>query len=219
MRCRAALGAALVVALAGCGTTATEAPTAPVTVPASPTPDTTSASPAPTAEATPASGAVQVLPPSSHVTGTAPTHCVAGADTGGHVLPDRACTPGSVRSDVTDATLTSTVCKAGWTGSVRPPLAETDRFKTKVMAAYGVTQPRGTTELDHFVPLALGGSNDASNLWPEPSDLPGKGIANSKDQVEIDLQHAVCQHRVTLDAARDAIVTDWATADQVLHLR
>jgi hypothetical protein len=69
------------------------------------------------------------------------------------------------------------------------------------------------SELDHLVPLELGGSSDITNLWPEAGKVP-----NPKDAVENALRAAVCAHKVTLGAAQDAIARDWLTAEAVLHV-
>lgn len=128
-------------------------------------------------------------------------------------LPDPRCTPGSVDPSVTQSDIGSTICRAGWTRTVRPPESDTSRFKYDVAyPAYGV--PDWTrTELDHLVPLELGGSNDASNLWPETPPSP-----NPKDGVEGDLNRAVCDGRVTLAAAQRAIARNWMTAEADLGL-
>ena len=141
------------------------------------------------------------------VTGTIHGHC-AYRDRG--KLPDPRCTPGSIDPAVTQADIGSTICKKGWTAKVRPPEAQTERFKYDV--AYRT--PRSErTELDHLVPLELGGSNDATNLWPESPPAP-----NPKDKVEKALNAAVCQGRVKLAAAQLAIAADWLTAEKKLGL-
>ena len=144
------------------------------------------------------------------VTGTIYGHCTY-RDHG--QLPDPRCTPGSVDPDVTQANIRSTICKSGWTKTVRPPESQTERFKYDVAyPAYGT--PSGErTELDHLVSLELGGSNDATNLWPEYPPTP-----NPKDSVENALNHAVCDGRVTLAAAQNAIASDWLTAERKLGL-
>jgi hypothetical protein len=154
----------------------------------------------------------------AHVTGLPyPTACIhlPGDDP---KLPTRVCTPGSVRGDITDAT----ICAKGWsTDTIRPPKAETDRLKTAVMRAQGVPESqRASTELDHLVPLELGGSNDVTNFWAQPSDIPGARPAwrNTKDRIEGDLRDAVCSHQVTLAAAQWAIAVNWATAETTLGL-
>lgn len=128
-------------------------------------------------------------------------------------LPDLRCTPGSIDPAVTQANLQSTICRSGYTRTVRPPESETSRFKfDEAYPAYGV--PAATkTELDHLVSLELGGSNDAANLWPEEPPTP-----NPKDTVENRLHAAVCSGQVTLAAAQRAIATDWTTAEAKLGL-
>jgi len=144
------------------------------------------------------------------VTGTIHGHC---ADRDRGQLPDPRCTPGSIDPDVTQADIGSTICKKGWTATVRPPKAQTERFKYDVAyPAYG-TPSAERTELDHLVPLELGGSNDATNLWPEYPPTP-----NPKDSVEDALNAAVCDGRVSLSAAQNAIASDWLTAERKLGL-
>ena len=128
-------------------------------------------------------------------------------------LPDRACTPGSVNPAVTQANISSTICQAGWTAQVRPPESQTARAKyDTAYPAYGV--PDGTTsELDHLVPLELGGSNDITNLWPEAGTIP-----NPKDSTERALNHAVCDRTVSLRAAQRAIARNWETAEKRLRI-
>lgn len=144
------------------------------------------------------------------VTGTIRGHC-SYRDHGR--LPDPRCTPGSIDPAVTQADIRSTVCKKGWTTTVRPPESQTERFKYRVAyQAYG-TPSSERTELDHLVPLELGGSNDATNLWPESPPTP-----NPKDKVEDVLNAAVCSGRVSLTAAQDAIASDWLTAEKKLGI-
>lgn len=126
-------------------------------------------------------------------------------------LPDTSCTPGSVDPAVTQATIRSTICRPGWTKRVRPPESQTEHAKYDIAyPAYHL--PGGApSELDHLVPLELGGSNDITNLWPEAGRVP-----NPKDKVEDALRHAVCEGRVSLVAAQNAIASDWLTAESRL---
>lgn len=144
------------------------------------------------------------------VTGTLSGHC---SYRDGGQLPDPRCTPGSIDPAVTQANIGSTICRSGYTKTVRPPEAQTERFKFD--AAYPAYGDPGSekTELDHLVSLELGGSNDAANLWPESPPTP-----NPKDKVENALKAAVCDGRVTLAAAQRAIASDWLTAEQKLGL-
>jgi len=141
-----------------------------------------------------------------------PPHCqvftVAGLP-----VPDRQCTPGAVGDRVSQANIDVTICTPNWTDSIRPPPKVTEPVKTAAMIAYGIPRSaRATTELDHDIPLSLGGADDVANLWPQRSDRPHSGFTNTKDSVERALVKAVCDRRVTLAAARRAIADDWTTA-------
>ena len=144
------------------------------------------------------------------VTGTLTGPCHA-RDNGS--LPDPHCTPGGIDPAVTQANIQSTICVSGYTGRVRPPESQTEAFKfDQSYPAYGI--PSGDeSELDHLVPLELGGDNDAANLWPEVGSLP-----NPKDAVEDALNRAVCAGHVSLARAQRAIARNWETAESRLGL-
>lgn len=128
-------------------------------------------------------------------------------------LPDGSCTPGSVDPAVTQRNIYSTICRAGYTAKVRPPESQTEHAKYDVAyPAYHIRQS-AVSELDHLVPLELGGSNDITNLWPEVGRVP-----NPKDKVEGALNRAVCDGRARLAAAQNAIASDWMTAERRLGL-
>jgi len=66
-------------------------------------------------------------------------------------------------------------------------------------------------ELDHFVPLALGGHpRSEDNLWLQKWD--GAWNARVKDRLERKLQVMVCAGELTLQSARQAIQNDWHAA-------
>jgi hypothetical protein len=144
------------------------------------------------------------------VTGTLHGPCRA-RDSGR--LPDRRCTPGAIDPAVTQADIQSTICVSGYTATVRPPESQTEAFKFgQAYPAYGILAG-AKSELDHLVPLELGGANDAANLWPQVGPLP-----NPKDSVERALNRAVCDGRIRLARAQRAIARDWETAEAVLGL-
>ncbi len=62
-------------------------------------------------------------------------------------------------------------------------------------------------ECDHLVPLALGGSNDAANLWPQPNV-----DAARKDRLEVEMQRLVCAGALPLPQAQREIADDWTLA-------
>ena len=85
------------------------------------------------------------------------------------MLPDPRCTPGSISPLVTATNLNKTICRDGYSASVRPPEQLTEPAKYALMAAYGVTGSPSDYEFDHLVPLELGGSSNIENLWPQPN--------------------------------------------------
>jgi len=125
----------------------------------------------------------------------------------GPILPDPNCTL-AISRKVTQDALATTICRTGYTKSIRPPASITEIEKRENAAAYAYTGSLKDVEYDHLVPLELGGdSNDPRNLWIEPGASP-----NLKDGVESRLHELVCEGRVPLAAAQEAIATDWTTA-------
>jgi hypothetical protein len=154
--------------------------------------------------------ALVVLHDPGRVTGTLTGPCHA-RDYGR--LPDRHCTPGGIDPAVAQANIQATICVSGYTSGIRPPEAQTAAFKfNEAYPAYGI--PSGDqSELDHLVPLELGGDNAAANLWPEIGSVP-----NPKDDVEYALNRAVCDGRVSLASAQRAIARNWETAESGLGI-
>jgi hypothetical protein len=139
----------------------------------------------------------------------APGSCRA-IGTGLDSRPDPACTPGALNPAVTQGTIDSTICVAGWTATVRPAESVTEQEKASSMGAYGDTGSLGDYEYDHFVPLELGGAtNDPRNLWPEPGASP-----NPKDAVEDELRREVCDGQISLAQAQREIVHNWVSLSQ-----
>jgi hypothetical protein len=121
-------------------------------------------------------------------------------------LPDPKFTPGDA-----DLLLTKeAICTPGTSKSRRYVRAE---MKRKVFALYGRT-PDGDPcpcEVDHLIPLALGGMNNLRNLWPQShSTKPWNSLA--KDRLERRLHDDVCRGIIELRAAQHEIATDWIAA-------
>lgn len=125
-------------------------------------------------------------------------------------LPDSSCTPGERDARVTQATISTTICVKGWAKSVRPPKNVTDQIKRERMAAYGLSDPAGSYELDHLIPIELGGASTVANLWPQPWDGPLG--AHTKDRLEDRLHSLVCSGRLALGAAQQQFSVDWVNA-------
>jgi hypothetical protein len=83
--------------------------------------------------------------------------------------------------------------------------------KRDAYAEYGRSKEKGKCcEVDHLIPLELGGSNRLKNLWPEPYDT--EWSAKVKDRLENRLHAMVCAGDIELSAAQKAIATDWIRA-------
>src|SRR5436309_3037343 len=111
-----------------------------------------------------------------------------------HPLPDRSATPGRAFRHAGPKKF----CHAGYTAKVR---SVSDSTRQEVFAEYGISYAKHSHyEVDHLIPLELGGSNSIKNLWPEKGSIP-----NAKDGVENELHNLVCQHKLGATKARHAL--------------
>lgn len=126
-------------------------------------------------------------------------------------LPDSRCTPGAV--SLTDK---AAVCELR-TSALRNTLTR-ESTRVAVFSSYGIPLPVpvGAYELDHLIPLELGGSEAIENLWPQavrPAPAPG---FMEKDKVENYLHSQVCGGRMTLAEAQRRIATNWVAEFRAL---
>jgi hypothetical protein len=132
------------------------------------------------------------------VAATALPRCGSGSGGASAVLARWDLTPGVLNPVVTQATIASTICRRGWTRTVRPPVGYTNALKLRQLRQYGLRGPPSAYQEDHLISLELGGSPaDPRNLWPEPYPR-----ASAVDQVENDLNHRVCAGSLTLAEAQ-----------------
>ena len=123
-------------------------------------------------------------------------------------LPDPKCTPGATNPDVTQDNIQKTICKPGFSKSVRPPVSYTDPLKKKLMKSYGFTDSISNYEFDHLIPLEVGGSPyDVKNLWPQANYGQAKSL--EKDKYESYLNKQVCSGAISLHEAQMEISTNW----------
>ena len=121
-----------------------------------------------------------------------------GSSSKGPYHADPARTPGVLNPDVTQATIQTTICKAGWTKTIRPPTDYTNALKLKQMGEYNVSGSPTQYQEDHLISLELGGHpTDPRNLWPEPYPR-----ASDVDSIENDLNAKVCSGRLSLESAK-----------------
>jgi hypothetical protein len=105
------------------------------------------------------------------------------------------------------------VCHAGYSREQRSYGSDRgayDAMRRAVFAAYGVPRSEhNQMELDHRVPLALGGADAIANLWPQPLP-PTPWNAVLKDQLEYRAVVAACyRHAITLSEAQAIFLGDW----------
>ena len=114
--------------------------------------------------------------------------------------------------DVRQDTISQTICVPGYTASVRPSTSYTNGVKLKLMHEQSIpAEMAGSIELDHRIPLALGGHpRNLQNLTLQPWE--GEDGAKRKDRLERVLQKLVCASKVMLEDARRAIYFDWQAA-------
>lgn len=118
----------------------------------------------------------------------------------------------ALNPDVRQETIQQTICVPGYTASVRPLTSYTNGVKAKLLRERAQDMAAASSyELDHKVPLALGGhprnlSNLELQLWE------GDTGAKKKDRIERRLQVLVCGGKVGLQAAQQAMYFDWQAA-------
>ena len=132
----------------------------------------------------------------------------------GYPVPDPHCTPGGIDPSVTADVLRN----AGWrTGCIRN-CSTSEAEKHIAYRWYGLHTPRKNfgehqvCELDHLVPLELGGADGMGNIWPQcgPSDTELKErYFKMKDRVENCLANEVRTGKMPLATAQRGIATDW----------
>lgn len=120
------------------------------------------------------------------------------------LVPNDKLTPGAI------ATLdTVKVCQVGYSATVRKTTAA---MKARVYQRYGVVNQQGAAEVDHRVPLSLGGADVERNLWPE-SYLTVPWNAHVKDRLENYVHQRVCvQRTMTLLEGQRLFEGDWTRA-------
>lgn len=118
-------------------------------------------------------------------------------------LPDAQLTPG----DVLNVTRND-ICTKGYTKKIREVSAS---IKRHVYDSYKRIKAKGICcEVDHLIPLELGGSNREKNLWPEPYQTQWN--AKAKDRLEGRLHKLVCEGSLDLAEAQREIAANWIVA-------
>ena len=205
---RLVLAAGLGIGMAGCGPASSSTPQSSAPAPSSalnyPAPTTSPAAPSYPATTAPAAPA-----PTQAVSQPEPTPSpISTLRWQANVaLPDPGITPGAAFPGVT----ASQVCTPGWAEAHRDV---PDEVGHQVFAEYGLSYAvHDSYEVDHLIPLELGGSNSIRNLWPQPQGGSNPGYP-SKDRLENRLHELVCSGSLSLAAAQHVIAANWWAAYQ-----
>lgn len=139
--------------------------------------------------------------------------CHAGKK-GKYPVPDHNCTPGAINPSVTVDVLNNPNFR---TCCLRDKV-ESEEAKKVAYKWYGIQEPQGNKgndqvcELDHLVPLELGGGDSMDNIWPQcgPDNVTLKErYFKQKDQVEQYLATQVRSGQMDLAKAQRAIAADY----------
>jgi hypothetical protein len=128
--------------------------------------------------------------------------------------PDPRCTPGGSVPGLTAETLRS----PDWRTKCIRNCQSSEKQKHVTYAWYSLPAPTNNSgatqvcELDHLVPLELGGADGLGNIWPQcgPEDVVLRArYFKQKDLVENYLAREVRAGRMDLDRAQRGIAADW----------
>jgi hypothetical protein len=134
--------------------------------------------------------------------------------TNGLQLPDPKCTPGAFNPTVTLQILRT----PGFTTKCLRDDVTSEEQKAATYDWYGISHPRNndgqsqTCELDHLVPLEIGGADTLDNIWPQcgPAGVSlDDRFFKRKDKVEDYLTEMVKAGKIDIAAAHRGIASDW----------
>jgi hypothetical protein len=87
------------------------------------------------------------------------------------VLPDPTITPGVLNPNVRQATIGKTICKSGWTATIRPPVSYTNALKIQQMPLSSWLNNAPNTEADSSSPASLLGRRARRTRIDSPRSL------------------------------------------------
>ncbi len=122
---------------------------------------------------------------------------------GASAIPNPHLTPGAARFISTDE-----LCASKYSDDARAVPTE---IRQRVFQEYGMPGKSHSFELDYLISPELGGTDDISNLWPEPAASTVWNM-QAKDALENRLRQMVCRGNISLTTAQQDLATDWISA-------
>ena len=132
----------------------------------------------------------------------------------GYPVPDSRCTPGGIDPSISISVLRN----PEWRTRAVRNCESSEAQKHIAYSWYSIQKPRINSnqnqvcELDHLVPLELGGADGLGHIWPEcgPNEVTlNERYFKRKDRVENYLAEEVRAGNMSLDAAQRGIASDW----------
>ncbi len=121
------------------------------------------------------------------------------------VAVGRATALGAIDPRVSQDNVQKTICRRGYTASVRPPAKAAHTIKLRLFRQQHLDGVLSNYTLDHLIALEIGGHPTAlANLWLQPVRE-----SLTKDVDEHRLHRAVCAGRITLAAAQVQMLGKW----------
>jgi hypothetical protein len=117
-------------------------------------------------------------------------------------LPNDYKTPGA-----TVKASSAQICSVDFASKAKP---DAGWQQTEALERYGVRAQGFSGDLDHLIPVSLGGSNDPDNLWPFHAQ--GEFTLDAKNALAAKLRDMVCAGKISLKDAQDAFKKDWTKA-------
>ena len=114
-------------------------------------------------------------------------------------LPNNMYTPG--KADKVDV---KQLCAETFETSVKPMA---DWQKNTTLERYGVRPESFSGDLEHLVPVSLGGTNDPENLYPFHAQ--GEYTLEAKQRLAAKIHELVCDGKMSLKQAQDIFKKDW----------
>lgn len=120
-----------------------------------------------------------------------------------------------VNPKVTPSTVQKTICTVGYTKTVRPSSSVTRKIKQQLVAEQHPGTEVSDWILDHLIPLQgggeAGGIGNVDNFLLQP-----KQASYDKDAAEDAMNEDICDGRVPLRKAQEAMATDWTRYQELV---